>query len=142
MWVGVGEKGGGRVKCESESVSWPGEDAQVCVCVHVCLSCSWSNPPSQLNPRRRVVESAAHHPGSPRLFPSSAPSPKPRTTSPMIPHVHRCLSLPTLGRTTRYRGCREVQACPLQPVRPTDALRRIAIFAEQPPACAIPATKY
>lgn len=31
---GVGEKGGGRVKCESVSVSWLGE--VVCVCMFVC----------------------------------------------------------------------------------------------------------
>lgn len=34
---GVGEKGGGRVKCESVSVSWLGEvRMSVCVCMFVC----------------------------------------------------------------------------------------------------------
>jgi hypothetical protein len=74
--VGVGEKGGGgRVKCESVSVSWLGEECVsvcVCVCVHVCLHLV---QPSKLNTRRRVVDGDAHQPGSPRLFPSSVRSP-------------------------------------------------------------------
>lgn len=45
--VGVGGKGGGRVKCESVSVSWLGEVRNVCMSVCVCMFvCSWSNPHS------------------------------------------------------------------------------------------------
>lgn len=98
---GVGEKGGGRVKCESVSVSWLGE-VRTSVCVCACLSAVVQ--PSQLNTGRRVVESDAHQPGPRPLFPPFRSLSSQDPLVPPSPMPPRCLSLPILGRRRGLEG--------------------------------------